>query len=67
MTAWVVTENWSEEKKEPVFDHNRIAGVFTSEEKARELQEELINQNAVELTNGTEEPIDVTIDECELQ
>lgn len=66
MKVWVVIESWDEGHEDPIFDHNRIVGVYDSEEKARAIQERLINDNAPAVIAGTEYPIDVTVDECEV-
>lgn len=65
MKVYVVCRTWSDEKT--LFDHSEIVGVYSTEEKAREIQEELINENARDVINLGCDQIDVTIDECEVE
>ena len=72
-TMWVVIRSLDQssftdyESADPAEPDRQIMGIFSSEEKARELQEELINQNAHEVICFDADEIDVTIEEMEIQ
>ena len=65
MTVWIVTKQWSEAQS--LMDYSEIVGVYSSEEKAREKQEELVNENAVEVIVLGCDEIDVTVEEWEVE
>ena len=65
MKAWVVTKQYSDSKT--LMDFSEIVGVYSTEEKARVKQEELINENAREVMFADCDPIDVVVDECEVE
>lgn len=65
MKVWVVTKQYSDSKT--LMDFSEIVGVYSTEEKARVKQEELINENAREVMFMDCDPIDVVVDECEVE
>lgn len=65
MTVWVVIEQYSDQKT--LMDFTDIVGVYSTEEKARSIQEELINQNARDVLHFDCDPIDVVIEEWEVE
>ena len=65
MTVWVVTKQWSDAKT--LMDFSEIVGVYSTEEKARVKQEELINENARDVLYMDCDPIDVVVEECEVE
>lgn len=65
MTVWIVVKHCSNEKT--LMDYFEIVGVYSAEEKARTIQEELINQNAVDVMYANIDPIDVSIEEWEVE
>ena len=68
MTVWIVTKFWCEEKSwDEYVDHWENVGVYSTEKKARQAQEELINQNAYDVQYLGAEPIDVVIEEFKVE
>ena len=65
MTVWIVVKHGSNEKT--LMDYFEIVGVYSTEEKARAIQEELINQNAVDVMYANIDPIDVSLEEWEVE
>ena len=65
MKVWVVTKQYSDSKT--LMDFSEIVGVYSTEEKARVKQEELINENARAVMFLDCDPIDVVVDECEVE
>ena len=65
MKVWVVTKQYSDSKT--LMDFSEVVGVYSTEEKARVVQEELINENAREVIFADYDPIDVVVDECEVE
>ena len=65
MKVWVVTKQYSDSKT--LMDFSEIVGVYSTEEKARVKQEELINENARDVLYMDCDPIDVVVDECEVE
>ena len=65
MVVWVVTKQYSDQKT--LMDFTDIVGVYSTEEKARVKQEELINENAREVLYFDCDPIDVVIEEWEVE
>ena len=47
MTVWIVTEEWTSERT--LRDNFEIVGIYSTEEKARAVQEEMIDQNAIDV------------------
>lgn len=65
MTVWVVIKQYSDQKT--LMDFTDIVGVYSTEKKARSIQEELINQNARDVLYFDCDPIDVVIEEWEVE
>ena len=65
MKVWVVTKQYSDSKT--LMDFSEIVGVYSAEEKARVKQEELINENARDVLYMDCDPIDVVVEECEVE
>lgn len=65
MTVWIVTKKYSDDKT--LMDYSEIVGVYSNEAKARAVQEELINQNAADVIYLKCDPIDVCIEEWEVE
>ena len=65
MTVWVVVKHYSDERT--LMDYSEIVGVYKTEEQARAVQEELINQNAVDVMYLNCDPIDVSLEEWEVE
>ena len=71
MTVWIVTKSWIPntelETVESWDGFQEIVGVYSTEEKARVKQEELINENARDVLYMDCDPIDVVVEECEVE
>lgn len=65
MTVWIVVNHYSDDKT--LMDYFEIVGVYSTEEQARAVQEELINQNAIDVTLLDYDPIDVTLEEWKVE
>lgn len=65
MTVWVVIKKYSDQKT--LMDFTDIVGVYATEKRARAVQEELINQNAADVIHLGCDPIDVTLEEWEIE
>lgn len=64
-TVWIVVKHCSDDKT--LMDYSEIVGVYSTEEKARVKQEELINENARDVLYMDCDPIDVTLEEWEIE
>ena len=63
-TVWIVVKHCSDDKT--LMDYLEIVGVYSTEEKARVKQEELINENTRDVLYMDCAPIDVVVEECEV-
>ena len=64
-TVWIVVKHCSDDKT--LMDYSEIVGVYATEKRARAVQEELINQNAADVIHLGCDPIDVTLEEWEIE
>ena len=71
MTVWVVTKSWIPnteiEKLKSWGGFQEIVGVYSTDERARAMQEELINQNSADMLYFDCDPIDVFVEEWEVE
>ena len=64
-TVWIVVKHYSDDKT--LMDYSEVVGVYATEKSARAVQEELTNQNAADVIHLGCDPIDVTLEEWEIE